>query len=176
MLKCSNIRLNLTCFAKEKDEKLLALERRVDDLKKWLILLAAAVTFLLLVLAGFNILVDPFGVFGDEIYHWDSYNFTNNPKTAKIEYLKEHKTEFGFLCDRLRHPPPHMTPKSLMNTWMHISITCAANDSSNKYYRDLADYLIANYEVKNILLNVGISEADFFNKTCEKQPLHAGAL
>ena len=35
-----------------------------------------------------------------------------------------------------------------------------SNDSSNKYYRDLAEYLIENYDVKNILLNVGLSEAD----------------
>ena len=41
-----------------------------------------------------NVLVDPFGLFGDKIYKWDSYNFTQNPRTAKINYVDSHKNEF----------------------------------------------------------------------------------
>ncbi|MBP8639408.1 MAG: polysaccharide deacetylase family protein [Oscillospiraceae bacterium] len=126
-------------------------------MKKWLILLASVIVFLLLVLAGFNIFVDPFGVFGDEIYHWDSFSMTNNPKTAKIEYLENHKTEYdSFVIGASAASYDTKELNKYMNAHFY-NLFCS--NSSNKYYCDLADYLIRNYDVKNILLNVGISDA-----------------
>lgn len=129
------------------------------DLAKRLIPLSQAVIFLLIVLAGFNIMVDPFGVFRDDIYQWDSYNFTNNPKTAKIEYLEDHKTEFDSFVIGAASASSY-APKELDEYMNARFYNLCSNDSSNKYYRDLANYLIANYDVKNILLNVGLPEAD----------------
>ena len=62
--------------------------------KKWLIMFAVVVVLALLLCIGFNLLVDPFGVFGDRLFHWDSYSQTNNPRVAKIEYLEEHHDEY----------------------------------------------------------------------------------
>lgn len=61
--------------------------------KKWLIMLALTVALALGVCAGFNILADPFGVFGDPILDWYSYNETNNPRVAKLAWLEEHHEE-----------------------------------------------------------------------------------
>ena len=60
--------------------------------KKWFI--AFIVSFLIIIggYALFNILVDPFGLFGDVVYDWYSYEMTLNPRAAKIAYLdKNHK-------------------------------------------------------------------------------------
>ena len=54
--------------------------------KKWcLVAFLGAISAVLTVIL-LNVFVDPFGVFGDE---WYSYNATNNPRIAKIEYLKK---------------------------------------------------------------------------------------
>ena len=45
-------------------------------------------------LAGFNVAVDPFGVFGDKIFDWYAYDMTQNPRIAKIAYLDEHHGEY----------------------------------------------------------------------------------
>ena len=37
-----------------------------------------------LILFGINMLVDPFGVFGDKYLDFYAYNMNNNPRVAKI--------------------------------------------------------------------------------------------
>lgn len=41
-----------------------------------------------------NLIVDPFGVFGDRILGRWSYDMTNNARTAKFSYLEQHHGEF----------------------------------------------------------------------------------
>ncbi|MBQ7936600.1 MAG: polysaccharide deacetylase family protein, partial [Clostridia bacterium] len=62
--------------------------------KKWLMMFAITIILALTVCAGMNILVDPFGVFGDPLLNWYSYNETNNPRVAKLAYLEEHHQEY----------------------------------------------------------------------------------
>ena len=62
--------------------------------KKWLVMFALTVALALAVCAGFNVLADPFGVFGDPILDWYGYNETNNPRTAKLVWLEEHHGDF----------------------------------------------------------------------------------
>lgn len=52
------------------------------------------IVLVLMLCAGFNMLVDPFGVFGDRLFKWDSYDQTNNPRVAKISYLDKHHEEY----------------------------------------------------------------------------------
>ena len=128
-------------------------------MKKWPIVLASVALFLLLVFAGVNVLVDPYGVFGDKLYHWDSYSMTNNPKTAKIEYLEKHKTEFDSFVIGSSSAASYNTNE--LNEYMNARFyNLSSYDSGSEYYYDLVAYLISGYDVKNILLNVGISEAD----------------
>lgn len=58
--------------------------------KKWLRMLPFALAAALLLCVLINLLVDPFGVFGDRLLRWDSYDQTNNPRVAKLEYLERH--------------------------------------------------------------------------------------
>lgn len=44
--------------------------------------------------AAFNVLIDPFGVFGDKLMNWYAYNMTNNPRVSKIAYLDEHHENY----------------------------------------------------------------------------------
>jgi len=112
-----------------------------------------------MMIGGFNILVDPFGLFGDKVLNWHSYNMTNNPRTAKIGYLDEHFEEYdsyiigcsktsSFSTDVLNKYNPGSSFYNLM-----------------MYGGDLYDiektayYVIDNYNVKNIIINIGLEEA-----------------
>ena len=64
--------------------------------KKWTAaFFITAAVFALLILA-LNVLVDPFGVFGDPIFHWDSYSETQNPRIGKIAYLDRYNVRGGY--------------------------------------------------------------------------------
>ncbi len=58
--------------------------------KKWLISFLLTIIGIAVLIAGFNVLTDPFGVFGDPVLNWWSYNMTNNPRTAKFTYLEDY--------------------------------------------------------------------------------------
>ena len=62
--------------------------------KKWLICFVLTALLLAAALAAFNVLTDPFGVFGDRLMHWYSFDETNNPRAAKLAYLKEHLDDY----------------------------------------------------------------------------------
>ena len=58
--------------------------------KKWFALFLAALALVFVVWAALNILVDPFGVYGDVLLDWDSYTQTLNPRNSKAVYISEH--------------------------------------------------------------------------------------
>ena len=62
--------------------------------KKWLVMFAVTVLLIAVLLCTYNVLTDPFGVFGDPLMNWYSYNITNNPRAAKIAYLDEHYEDY----------------------------------------------------------------------------------
>ena len=48
----------------------------------------------LLLYPALNMLIDPFGVFGDPVFDWYGYDEYNNPRAAKIAWLEEHHGAF----------------------------------------------------------------------------------
>ena len=56
--------------------------------KKFITIFFVCILILALVVAILNVLSDPFNVFGDRFTKWYTYDFTQNPRTAKIEYIK----------------------------------------------------------------------------------------
>ena len=108
-----------------------------------------------------NVFVDPFGLFAD-IYNWDSYNFTQNPRTAKINYIDKHKDEFDSYivgssgCGAVK--------ASTLNGY-------TGNSYYNSFYygSDLMDsyntikYLSETAHVENILLGINYNTAMFFD-------------
>ena len=126
--------------------------------KKWLMMFAAVVVLALLLCIGFNLLVDPFGVFGDRLFHWDSYSQTNNPRVAKIEYLEEHHDEYDSYVIGSSSAASYDT--EALNAYTggrFYNLFVYGCDTGD--YSDFAHYLIENYEVKNLILNIGINEA-----------------
>ena len=127
--------------------------------KKWLGMFAAAVALALALCAGFNVLVDPFGVFGDPILDWYSYNETNNPRAAKIAWLKEHSGEFDSYVIGSSSAASYNVEK--LNQYMDARFYnlfvygCDTGD-----YVDFAAWLLEHCEVKNLILNLGLNEAN----------------
>ena len=61
---------------------------------QWLRMFLATVLLIGVLIGIFNYCIDPYGVFGDPILQWWSYNETMNPRGAKMSYLKEHHEEY----------------------------------------------------------------------------------
>ncbi|MBE6541683.1 MAG: polysaccharide deacetylase family protein [Ruminococcaceae bacterium] len=129
--------------------------------KKWLIMFASTVVLFAVMLAGFNILTDPFGVFGDPIFDWTSYNATNNPRTAKISYLdKNHEKYDSYIigCSSTSSFPVDAF-NEIFDAKFYNLIMYGADMLDCE---DMAKYVIENYEVKNIVLNVYLDNGIFF--------------
>lgn len=60
--------------------------KRSRQFNKLFIIIGVIIMALIIV---FNILTDSFNVFNDNLFKWYSYDFTQNPRTAKITYLKK---------------------------------------------------------------------------------------
>lgn len=108
-----------------------------------------------------NVLVDPFGLFFD-VYKWDSYNFTQNPRTAKINYIDKNKDKFN----------SYIVGSSGCGS---IKVDTINKYSGDTYYNsfyygsDLMDtyntikYLSETAKPKNILLGINYNTAMFFD-------------
>lgn len=144
-------------------------------LKNYIIIFVLAVVATSAVVAGFNIAVDPFGVFGDRIFNRYSYNMTQNPRIAKIKYIEENHDKYdsyiigssktsSYSVERLNE---YYGGASFYNMIMYGGDLYDAEKT--------AEYLINNYEVKNIILNIGIEEMYKFNyeDDATKGNLHA---
>src|SRR5574344_1099973 len=67
--------------------------REIMSTKKFFIMFFSVLLVVFGSILLLNVLVDPFGLFFD-VYKWDSYNFTQNPRTAKINYIDKNKDKF----------------------------------------------------------------------------------
>ncbi len=121
--------------------------------KKWLVMFVSTVLMIVILLAGFNILTDPFGVFGDLLFDWTSYNATNNPRTAKITYLDRHHEEYDSYI--LGCSSTSSFPVDALNTVFGADFYNLITYGADMYdCEKMAEYIIENYTVKNIVLNV----------------------
>ena len=108
-------------------------------------------------LAGFNVAVDPFGVFGDKIFDWYAYDMTQNPRIAKIAYLDEHHGEYDSYIIGSSKTSSYSVEK--LNEYTGARFYNMIMYGGDMYdAQKTAEYVINNYEVKNIILNIGIEE------------------
>lgn len=130
--------------------------------KRWLLGFLATVVVLGAAVLGFNWLVDPFGVFSHKALEWPSYEMTLNPRTAKITYLKDHHQEYDSYilgCSSVSSFPVETLNEYLDANFYNMIV----------YGADMLDveqqatYLIENYEVKNLVVNVYIDNAKDYN-------------
>lgn len=129
--------------------------------KKWLALFGILVVLALALWAGCNFLIDPFGVFGDPIFHWNRYNETNNPYTAKVSWLESHQDMYdSYLIGSSAASAldTDTLERYLGGQFYDLTISrCDAKD-----YRDLAAYVLEHCQAKRLVLALGLEEANGF--------------
>ncbi len=136
--------------------------------KQWLIMFLCSILIVVLSIVGFNMLVDPFGVFGDKIFDWYSYNFTLNPRVAKIAYLDKHNKKFDSYI--IGSSATSSFSVDLLNKYMDAKFYNLIMYGADIYdVVQITNYVVENYEVKNIVLNLGLINAEKYN--CESDPL-----
>lgn len=135
--------------------------------KKWLTMFFSTVAVILALIGVFNYTTDPFGVFGDKIMNWYSYDITNNPRTAKISYLDEHYDDYDSYiigCSSTSSFPTEDFGKYLDAKFYNMIM----------YGADMLDveqmvsYMIKNYTVKNLVVNVYIDNGAVYNEESNK--------
>ncbi len=123
-------------------------------LKKWLGLFSAFLILFLAIYALFNYTVDPFGIFGDKIFDYYEYNMTQNPRLAKIAYIDEHHEKYDsyiFGCSKSSSYPVNELNEYLDANFYNMFVY--GGDLHD--IRQMATYVIDNYEAKNIVLAIG---------------------
>lgn len=126
--------------------------------KKWILILLAVIMTAVCCCAAFNILVDPFGVFGDPVLDWYGYNETNAPGIAKLAWLDRNYERFDSYIIGSFAAASYDVEQ--LNAYMDAAFyNLSVYDSDAGDYRDLARYALENYRVKNLVLSLGIDEA-----------------
>ena len=140
------------------------------DSKRWLACFLATVLLLGAAVVGFNYWVDPFGVFSHKSLEWPSYEMTINPRTAKITYLKDHHQDYDSYI--LGCSSTSSFPVESLNSYLDASFY-----NMIMYGADMLDveeqafYLVENYEVKNLVVNVYLDNATTRKTTTPSQTL-----
>ena len=121
--------------------------------KKWVLTFLLLALVLVLGLAAFNYVTDPFAAFGDKFLNWFSYDETNNPRVAKISYLEQHHDEYDSYilgCSSTSSLQASDFNKLYDANFYNLIMYGADMRDCEK----IADYLIEHYEVKHLVLNV----------------------
>ncbi len=145
-------------------------------LRKWLAVSVIALFAAGAVVSAFNYIVDPFGVFGDKVLKWDSYNMVNNPRVAKIAYLDERHEQYNSYIiggSKSSSISPELLNNYYGNGAKFYSMLMYGGDFSD--YEKTLYYIGDNYKPKNIVLHMSLQEINHFNEksTDFKQSLHA---
>ena len=129
--------------------------------KKWLVMFAVTVLIIAVLLCTFNVLTDPFGVFGDPLMNWYSYNITNNPRAAKIAYLDEHYGDYDSYI--IGCSSTSSFPVDAFNEYLDAKFYNLIMYGADMLdVEQTVDYIIENYTVENIVLNVYIDNGVYY--------------
>lgn len=142
-------------------------------LKRWLLLFVGVCLICAAAYAGFNALVDPFGVFGDPLLDWYGYDMTMNPRVAKVAYLEQHHERYDSYV--IGSSKVSSIPVEELNEY-----TGASFYNMTWYGGGLWDeqrmirYLLEHYEVRNIVLALDPSIASNYRSESNdlKQQMH----
>lgn len=131
--------------------------RHAISSRGWIILFALTLLLLAGLLAGFNVVTDPFGAFGDRFFHWWSYDETNNPRVAKLQYLEQHHDEYDSYivgCSGTSSYPTEQLNEYFDANFYNLIVYGADMLDTEQFCR----YLIENYTVENLVLNVYLGQ------------------
>lgn len=130
--------------------------------KKWLSLFFGSVIIIALLFAGFNAAIDPFGLFGDKVLNWWSYDMTENPRTAKIGWLEENHEKYDSYVIGCSKTGSFST--ELLNKYQDASFYNMLMYGGDLYDSEMTiQYILENYGAKHIIVNSGLSELLCFN-------------
>ena len=130
--------------------------------KKFVKLFIRVFISILLLIVLLNIIVSPFGLFKDKFLNWHSYNMTQNPRIAKIEYLDKNHEKFD----------SYVVGASGSSAFLSKYLDKYTGDKFyNLFYYgadmldsvDTVKYIVKNYEVKNIFLPLTITHGLYYN-------------
>lgn len=140
--------------------------------KRWL---AAAMMAVVLAICwiGLNILVDPFGVFGDRLYQWYGYNMTENPAVAKISYLE--RSDAAYDTYILGGEAAGAYPVDQFNEIFRVQCYNLSLDVCKpEQYREMAEYVVRQRGAKNLILSLGLQETAEQDSSGETHPKLTG--
>ncbi len=127
--------------------------------------------FLSLIILGFivvvllNIVVNPFGLFENKFFSWRSYEMTQNPRIAKVEYLKDKEFDsFVVGASGSSSFPIEDLEKNIGGNFYNLFYYGADMKDSV----DTVKHLIKTQKVKNIFLPLGITSAAYYDVGNEK--------
>jgi len=143
--------------------------------KKWIL---TYIIFMLItgaIMGLFNVIIDPFGVFGDSFLNWYAYDMTNNPRVAKIAYLKTNQNYYDSYiigCSKTSSFSTETLNKYFVGSKFYNMIMYGGDMYD---VEKTACYLLDNYKVKNLVVNIGLEESTNYNYTDDnmKNNLHA---
>lgn len=136
--------------------------------KQWLAAFVGTFGGLVLLLAVFNFVTDPFGAFGDKGFRWWSYDETINPRVAKISYLEQNHEKYDSYI--IGSSSTSSYPVEQLNEYFDANFYNMIMYGSDMYDVELTSkYLVENYEVKNLIVNMYIHCAEVYNE--EANPL-----
>ena len=121
--------------------------------KSWVVMCLLLALALVLAVAALNFFVDPFGVFGQNV--WYSYAETLNPRVGKTAYLMEHADEYDSYLVGCSSTSSY--PAEELNEYLDAKFY-----NTIVYGADMQDtrltvaWLLEHCTVKNIVLNVYI--------------------
>ncbi len=132
------------------------------SVKKWIWLFFLSLLCAVTLLAVCNVTVDPFGVFGDRIFHWYSYNMTQNPRVAKIAWLEQNHANYdSYIIGSSKASSLNVDQLNEYTGNRFYNMTWYGGDLCDEL--QLAQYIAEHYEVKNILLTIDPECASSFN-------------
>lgn len=143
------------------------------NFKKWIAAFFSALIIVCILIMGFNIAVDPFGVFGDRIFDDYAYDMTMNPRISKIEYLKKHHEKYDSYIIGCSKTSSYSVDK--LNKYSGASFYNMLMYGGDMYdIEKTAEYIINTYNPKNIIINLGLEETTEYNTEPDKmkQNLH----
>lgn len=132
-------------------------------LKKWLLSFFGILLGCGLLFAAFNVVLDPFGVFGDRFLDWYDYDMTLNPRVAKIGYLDQHYQEYdSYVVGSSKASSLSPTELNEYLDARFFNMTWYGGDLLDE--KQLVHYIVKNYNVKNIVLAIDPQVAVFYNR------------
>ena len=144
--------------------------------KKWIIAFLCTCILAVGLLMSFNALVDPFGVFGDPIMNWYSFNITSNPRVGKISYINRNHGQFDSFI--IGPSGASGIPVDMLNEHFDANFfnmfVFGADMKDTEY---IVRHLIDNFTVENLVLSIYIDSSLVYDMQFDnmRMSMHAAA-